>query len=274
MNHPCKPYLYLALMLLGLSFGGCASEDDGVVSPSVTSPVVVRSAYSYVLAFDADNAAIDVRDSIRWYPRVAYLSITVSNYSSGGGTIEITDSSGMRVCLDSINGNIEILNRKLTFAMPLRLRLSLHGFTGALNCGLQLGPTDINGLVIRFVLRDSTGVERSTFRPGERIDFLYSVVNMTSHAVHWAKADSRPMARFTITRGDSVAWDSFYGLAFLQYPEQGDVRAGDSIRVLWRSNSSQASLPLGHYAAIADPQFVLTELGFLTRRENPFDIGP
>ena len=273
MIPPSKPCLYLVVMFLFLAFSGCKSGDDGIVNPPLSTPVVVRSAYSYVLSINADNMTIDVRDSVRWGPHVAYLSITVSDYSSGEGTFEITDSSGTRVCLDSVNGNIEILNRRLSAAMPLRLRLSLHGFTGALVCGLQLGPTDINGMVARFSLRDSMGVERSSFRSGQRVDFSYSVVNMTGQTQHWGKADTRPMCRFTINRAGNLVRDSFEGLGTFPVPEEGNLQPGDSIKVSWRGISSQTPLPPAHYVAFAEPQFILAELGFLATQEYAFDIN-
>jgi len=274
MNYLSKPYVHLTVLLLSPWFSGCGSKDEGITNPPVTTPIVTRGAYSFVLSLGADNATIDVRDSVRWYPQVAYISITSSNYTSGAGTLEITDSSGMRVCLDSIIGNVEILNRKLVAVMPLRLRLSLHGFTGSIICGLQLGPSGINGMVAHFALQDSTGAERLSFRSGERIDFTYSVVNMTGQLAHWAKGDSRPMSRFTINRGDSLVRDGFYGLAFLQMPEKGDLRAGDSVRVSWRGISSQNPLPPAHYVTFADPQFIFTDLGFLETQKFAFDITP
>ena len=274
MNHLSKRYVRLAVVLIPWWFSACGSKEGGITNPLVTTPLVTRGAYSYVLSVGADNATIDIRDSIRWFPHVAFLSITSSNYASGWGTLEITDSSGTRICLDSITGNMERLNSKLVGLMPLRLRLSLHGFTGSIICGLQLGATDINGLVAHFALQDSTGAERSSFRSGERIDFSYSVVNMTGQVAHWVKGDSRPMSRFTINRGDSLVRDSFYGFAFLQMPEKGDIPAGDSVRVSWHGISPQNSLPPAHYAAFADPQFVLTDLGFLATQERAFDILP
>jgi hypothetical protein len=216
MHLRITPVCSLVLVLLCQFSGACVPEDDGlVVDPSGAAPAVVRGAYAYVLVFEAENGNVDLQDSVRWYPELAYLSITVSDYSSGRGTVEIMNSAGVRLCLDSVNGNMEILNRYLASAMPLHLRLTLRGFTGAITCGLQFGPADINGMVTRFVLRDSTGLERSLFRQGERIDFAFSLVNLTGHPHQWGKGDGRPMCRFTITGGDVLLRDSFDGFAWI-----------------------------------------------------------
>jgi hypothetical protein len=265
--------LCLALLPAVHLLSGCSPDDETVVSPPVAGPVIVRGGLSYVLSLSADNITTDVRDSVLWYPHVAYLSITVARYSAGTGTIEITDASGVRVCFDSLNSHTEILNRKITSAMPLRLSLSLRKFTGAVTFGLQLGPTEINGMVARFALRDSTGAERSSFSPGERVDFSYSLVNLTGKTHPWAKGDSRLRCRFTVNHGDSLAKDSFYGFAWLDVPETGTLHAGDSIYVTWRGISAQSPLPSGHYAAFAEPQFILTDLGFPATREASFFIS-
>ena len=265
---------FLIPILLAIGCAACARTDDGITDPPANIPVVVRGSYSYVLSIGADNATMEVRDTTRWLPHIAYLSISVSNRSGGWGTLEIADSAGNRVCIDSIRGNMEILNRKLAAVMPLRLRFSLHGFSGAVTFGLQLGPSDIAGLAERFVLQDSTGAARSSFRGGERVDFLYSLVNLTGQPVRWTKGDSRPHCRFVLYRADSLLTDSFQGLAFLQVPESGTVQPGDSIRVLWHGIDPRSPLPPGHYRASAEPQFVPADLGFLRDRESGFDINP
>jgi len=274
MNLSTKPYLFLAVLFSCLCFSGCELAEDDITNGAATAPIVVRGAYSYMLSIDAKEATIDLRDSAAWNPHVAYLSITVSGYSAGTGALEISDSSGTRVCIDSIKGNMEILNRRLSSKMPLRLRLSLHGFTGAIICGLQLGPTDINGMVAHFTLRDSMGVDRSSFNAGESIDFSYSVVNMTDKPHNWATGDSRPLSRFTVTRGDSIVRDSFQGVGWIQVPRLGTVYEGETLRFAWRGISSQTPLPPGQYRAVAEPQFVLTDLGFLPKQELAFEIKP
>lgn len=275
MNPRITPVCALALILLSQFSGACVPEDDDlVVNPPGPAPVVVRGAYSYVLVYEAENGTVDLLDSVRWYPELAYLSVTVSNYAAGGGAFEITNSAGGRLCLDSVNGDMEILNRVLASTMPLRLRLTLHGFTGAITCGLQLGPTDINGMVTRFFLQDSTGLERSLFREGERIDFSFSLANLTGHPHQWAKGDGRPMCRFKITGGDVLLRDSFEGFAWIQVPVVGSLLPGDSIRVLWSGVLPNSPLPRGHYVAVAEPQFIFTELGPLQGRVAAFDITP
>jgi hypothetical protein len=265
----------LALVLLSLFSGACVPKDDGlVVDPPGAAPVVVRGAYSYVLLFDAENGSVDLQDSVSWYPELAYLSITVANHSSGSGSVEITNAWGMRLCLDSINGNMEILNRNLSSTMPFRLRLHLHEFTGAITCGLQLGPADINGMVTRFVLRDSTGLERSVFSEGERIDLSFSLANLTGRPYQWAKGDGRPMCRFKINGGDVLLRDSFEGYAWIQVPQVGTLQNGESIRLDWSGVLPDSPLRPGHYVAVAEPQFVFTELGLLRGRVCAFDIRP
>ena len=268
------PNLSLVVLLSCLWFSGCELAEDDITNGAATAPVVVRGAYSYMLSIDAEKTTIDVRDSAAWYPHVAYLSITVSGYSAGTGTLEMTDSSGTRLCIDTINGNMEILNRKLAAAMPFRLRFSLHEFTGAIICGLQLGPTDINGMVAHFTLRDSMGVDRSSFNAGEPVDFSYSVVNMTDKPHNWATGDSRPLSRFTVAKGDSIVKDSFQGVGWIQVPRLGTVYEGETIRFAWRGISSQTPLLPGQYRAFAEPQFVLTDLGFLPKQELAFEIKP
>ena len=274
MNLAGKRLLNLVLVFLALWFTGCKSNDDGIANHVTNTPVVVRGYYSYVFSLGADDATMEVRDTTRWYPHVAYLSISVWSYSGGSGILEIADSAGTRVCIDSIRGNTEILNRRIASSMPLRLRFSLQGFSGAVTFGLQLGPADIGGLAERFVLQDSTGLVRSSFKHGERVDFLYALVNLTGQPVRWSKGDSRPKCRFAVYRADSLLRDSFQGLAFLAVPESGTLQPGDSIRVLWHGIDSQSPLPLGHYNASAEPQFVPSDLGFLRDRESGFDIDP
>ncbi len=274
MNPSKKPYLSLVILLFCQAFSGCELSEDDITDGAATSPVVARGAYSYMLSINAEKTTIEVRDSAVWNPHVAYFSITVAGYSAGTGTLELTDSSGTRVCIDSIYGNMEILNRRIASPMPLRLRLSLREFTGAIICGLQLGPTDINGMVAHFTLRDSMGVERSSFKAGEPVDFSYSVVNMTGKPHNWATGDSRPLSRFTVTQGDSIVRDSFEGFVWIQVPRLGTVYEGETIRFAWRGISSQIPLPAGQYRAVAEPQFTLTDLGFLPQQELAFEIKP
>ena len=84
------PNLSLVVLLSCLWFSGCELAEDDITNGAATAPVVVRGAYSYMLSIDAEKATIDVRDSAAWYPHVAYLSITVSGYSAGTGTLEVT----------------------------------------------------------------------------------------------------------------------------------------------------------------------------------------
>lgn len=269
-----KPYLALMILCSAFWICGCELPEDDIPTPAEATPVVVRGAYSYMLSIKAEKTTVEIRDSAGWYPHVAYFSITVAGYSAGTGAIEMTDSSGTRLCIDSIYGNIEILNRKLASKMPMRLRLSLQGFTGAIICGLQLGPTDINGMVARFTLRDSTGVERSSFNAGEPVDFSYSLVNMTGKSHGWGIGDSRPLSRFIVTQEDSTVRDSFQGAMWLQEPRWGTVYDGETIRFAWRGVSPQTPLPPGKYRAVAEPQLVLTDLGFLPKQELAFEIKP
>src|SRR5512143_1266235 len=144
MKPPAKLYIGVFVWLI-LFLNGCESGDHGIVSGSTTAPTVVRGAYSYVLTFEAVAASISLQDTIRWYPHLAYLTVTVARYSNGTGTLDITDSAGVHQFLMDFDANVEVLNRNLSAPMPLVLRLSLQGFTGTITCVVQMAPAGLSG---------------------------------------------------------------------------------------------------------------------------------
>lgn len=270
--HKANTLAHLGFLLAVVLLGGCLSNDDDLLTSSAGTPVVVRGPLSYMLTFDADGATIVLQDSITWHPEVAYFSSTVARHRAGFGTVQITDSMGICLTLDSIKGNCEIQNRRYSCSMPLRLRISLYAFTGAITVVFLRGPAEIHGLQATFLVYDTTGQVRTSFAAGEPVDFRYTAINLTGTQVSWQKGDSRPLCRFTVDRGDVRVADSFEGRAWIMVPEYGEIPAGDSIWLQWRGVTPSKPLPAGQYVAWAEPQIWFSSIGFLADRQYLFEI--
>ncbi|HTY58328.1 MAG TPA: hypothetical protein VMF59_05900 [Bacteroidota bacterium] len=124
-----------------------------------------------------------------------------------------------------------------------------------------IGITVIPGIHTRIYCTDSLGTTRKVFSPAEPVFMRYSVTNGTGKEQTWARAMGNPFARFFVVQGSDTLADSYEGIAFIAFPSQGTLKAGDSLVALWRFDPARIPLPPGGYSAIASSDFVLLGLG-------------
>ena len=259
---------------LTLTSPSCVRESFLVDPTQVIAPVTVRGYNSFFLTLDVRNATGVVTDSVYFhYSRIAHVTMAVSEYSSGSCKIAISDQSHVSIATDSLGGNAEIINRKITVAMPLHLRVDLQGFTGKITCMILVTPFEAMGLDARFALRDSMGSERDSFRVGEIIDFTYDFHNKSSTAQKWWQGTNLPFGRFTVMRGDSLVMDSFAGKGWLPEGNSGIILPGDSLHAFWRGVSSAHPLTPGDYVAKVEPTFRMELYGYPAPIEKPFIVS-
>ena len=154
--------LVIACFVFCALFAGCKHDEGNVLTPAPSLPTIVHGVESSSVSFAGSDLTTEVVDSLRWYPNVAFYSLTVSKYVSGDGQIHVSDGAGSILWRDSLRGNFEGLNRRLQAPMPLHLHLITHSFTGAMTVAIFFAPADLNGTLATLALRDTAGQFRST----------------------------------------------------------------------------------------------------------------
>jgi len=258
---------------LAFTSSSCVRESFLVDPTQVLTPVTVRGYNSLSLTLDVRNATGVITDSVFFFAGIVHVTTAVSGYSSGSCRITISNRSHVSIATDSLGGNAEIINRKITGEMPLHLRVYLQGFTGKLTCMILDTPFEAMGLDARFSLRDSMGSERDSFSIGEIIDFTYAFYNKSSTEQEWAQGTHLPFGRFTVMRGDSLVMDSFGGKGWLPEGNGGILLPGDSLHAFWRGVYSAHPLSPGHYVAKVEATFRLKLYGWPTPIEKPFIVS-
>lgn len=272
----CSPRVsgLVVAITVALTSSSCVLETSLVDPTQVIAPVTVRGDKSLFLTLEVRNATGIVTDTVYFFSQIAYVTTVVSGYSSGSCIIEMSDSYHVPIATDSFDGNAEVINRKFTATMPVRLRIDLQGFTGKITSMIIVTPFEATGLDARFSLRDSMGAERTSFRFGESIDFAYSFFNKSSTAQEWWQSLALPFGRFSVSKGDSVVLDSFAGKGWLAEGAAGTILPGDSLYTTWSGVSSGHPLAPGQYLAKVEPTFTLEHFGYPATIEKAFMISP
>jgi hypothetical protein len=146
----------------------------------------------------------------------------------------------------------DAMNRKI-FAVICLLVL--------LGCGDSGTKSGEDEYIVSFKLIDAAGNTTTSYKLGDDINFVFSIVNNTGEKQTWTSAYNWPSARFVILQGDNYL-GSTYETMPAKLTLHGTLNQGEMLQTTasWFDHSWHAPLPLGAYTARAYLNYELSDL--------------
>lgn len=130
-------YLWLPALVLFSVFASCTDSDSVTGNNYQTNlPVTANTPNSFSFVVDAHSFDYSQAHQLQMNTDTVSIGLTITNFISGSGKIEISDGNGNRIYEKDFNGSMvsgEVI--KLT-TVPKAVNLYLYSFTGKVVLGL------------------------------------------------------------------------------------------------------------------------------------------
>lgn len=130
-----KKKFLLVGVLAAFIFFGCA--EDEIVKPSYyNTPVISKTTNAFAYTLLADYYTQTATYDLNFNSDSLAFSLIITNYFSGIGNLELTDTSGAVIYSEILQGNKVISFVETNPGIPKFLHVDFDHFTGKLNIAL------------------------------------------------------------------------------------------------------------------------------------------
>lgn len=119
-------------------------------------------------------------------------------------------------------------------------------------CGDSGTKSENGDFVVEFKLIDAAGIERTSFKLDEDINFVFTIINNTGESQNWTSEYDWPAARFAVQQGADYLGSTYESLPPESH-QAGTLNEGDTLLATasWSDHSRHAPLAVGAYTAYA-----------------------
>jgi hypothetical protein len=119
-------------------------------------------------------------------------------------------------------------------------------------CGDSGTESDSGEFIVDFKLIDAAGKAATSFKLGEDINFVFSIINNTGEDQSWTSEHDWPAARFTVQQGADYVGSTYETLPPESH-QAGTLNDGDTLLATasWSDHSRHAPPAVGEYIAYA-----------------------
>lgn len=132
-----KSFLFISLLFFTICIPSCKNDDISSPINLVDDrydniPVVVNTENSFTFTIVADNITYSKVSNLNFTKGSLVTTITLTDVTSRGSSIEIFDISEKSIFLESLNENKVSVNTEVNGSIPEKLMIDLNDFSGIL----------------------------------------------------------------------------------------------------------------------------------------------
>lgn len=130
-------FLFISLLFITIGMSSCKNDDisspiDLVDDRFDNIPVVVNTENSFTFTIVADNITYSKVSNLNFTKDSLVTTITLTEVTSRGSSIEIFDKAEKSLFTESLNENKVSVNTEVNGSIPEKLMIDLNNFSGIL----------------------------------------------------------------------------------------------------------------------------------------------